>query len=115
MAIATQEVNAAVEKVAKEGARKSALKLTPVLRDQAFRAEWPSEIVIELSVKAEDENLYISYPDEFDSRIEDLEYGSQSQPPRPVLRPFMARYASNLEEEITESVVDILSDMGALS
>ena len=108
-------MNAAIERAAKDVARKSALKLTPVLRDQAFRAEWPPELILQLTVKAEDENLYISYPEEFDSRIEDLEYGTQNQAPRPVLRPFMARYASNLEQEVSESVVNILADIGALS
>jgi len=108
-------VNVAMEKAAKKIAASAANKLTSQLREMAYRAEWPSDIIVQLSVKAEGENLYISYPDSLNTQIENLEYGTPDTAPTAVIRPFMARYAENLETEVSESIVDILSNMGAFN
>jgi hypothetical protein len=114
MAIVAQ-VNAAMENAAKDVARKSALKLTPVLRDMAFRAEWPSDIIIQLNVEAVDSDLVVSYPDDLEERINDLEYGSEESPASPVIRPFTYRFSKELEREVSETLVDILDEMGVLN
>jgi hypothetical protein len=88
--------------------------LTASLRDRAYRAEWPSDVIIQLNVKAKDGALYIDYPDELDERINNLEYGSEGVSPQAVLRPFMSRYASHMEEDFSNSVVDVLAEIGAL-
>jgi hypothetical protein len=104
-----------MEKAAKDVARKSALKLTPVLRDMAFRAEWPSDIIIQLRVDAVDADLVVAYPEDLDDRINDLEYGTESTPASPVIRPFTYRFSKELEQEVSETLTDILYRMGALN
>ena len=88
--------------------------LTADLRDKAYKAEWPSDIIIQLSVKAKEGALYIEYPDELDERINNLEYGSEGVSPQAVFRPFMSRYATHMESDFSNSVVDVLAEIGAL-
>ena len=88
--------------------------LTASLRDRAYRAEWPSDIIIQLSVKAKDGVLYIEYPDDLDDRISTLEYGAEGVSPQAVIRPFMSRYATHMEEDFSMSIVDVLAEIGAL-
>jgi hypothetical protein len=114
MAIVAQ-VNATMENAAKDVARKSALKLTPVLRDMAFRAEWPSDIIIQLKVDAVDANLVVSYPEELEERINNLEYGSEDSSATPVIRPFTYRFSKNLEQEVSDTLANILAEMGVLN
>jgi hypothetical protein len=108
-------MNAALENAAKDVARKSALKLTPVLRDMAFRAEWPSDIIVQLKVDAVDSDLVISYPEDLEDRIHDLEYGGEDAAPKSVIRAFTYRYAKELEQEVSETLVDIMAEMGVLN
>jgi hypothetical protein len=108
-------VNATLENAAKDVARKSALKLTPVLRDMAYKAEWPSDIIVELKVEAVDANLVVSYPEGLEDRIQDLEYGGENTPPKPVIRQFNYRYAKHLEEEVSDTLANILAEMGVLN
>jgi hypothetical protein len=114
MAIVAQ-VNVTLEKAAKDVAQKSAHKLTPVLRDMAFRAEWPPEIIIQLKVDAVDTNLVISYPENLEEQINNLEYGTEYSPAKPVIRAFTYRYAEELEEEISDTLGDILIEMGVFN
>jgi hypothetical protein len=88
--------------------------LTASLRDKAYKAEWPPEIIIQLSVKAKDGALYIDYPEDLDEQINTLEYGSEGISPQAVFRPFMSRYASTMENDFSNSVVDVLAEIGAL-
>jgi len=108
-------MNAELQNAAKDVAKKSAIKLTPLLRDMAYKAEWPSDIIIQLEVKAEDANLVVSYPESLEERINDLEYGSEGGAPKPVIRPFNYRYAKNLEEEMSDSLGDVLNEMGVFN
>jgi len=114
MAIVAQ-VNATMEKAAIDVARKSARKLTPVLRNMASSAEWPGEIVIQLSVQSEGPNLVVAYPEDLEEQINELEYGSENTPARPAIRPFTYRYSKQLEAEISETVIDILGEMGVFN
>jgi hypothetical protein len=107
-------VNASLKKAAIAVTKNVEGPLTASLRDKAYKAEWPSDVIIQLNVKAKDGALYIDYPDELDERINNLEYGSEGVSPQAVLRPFMSRYASHMEEEFSNSVVDVLAEIGAL-
>jgi hypothetical protein len=107
-------VNAALNNAAKAVTQNVAGPLTADLRNRAFKAEWPSDIVIQLTVKADEGVLYIEYPDDLEERINDLEYGTEGVSPSPVIRPFMSRYAENMGQDFSNSVVDILAEIGAL-
>ena len=114
MAIVAQ-MNQAIEAAAKDAAKKAARKLTPVLRNQAVAAGWPSDIVLNLTVESVNGVLYIDYPDADAQRVDDLEYGALGSSPTAVIRPFMARYASHLEEIMSNAIVDVINEMGVFS
>lgn len=108
-------MKSSIEAAAKDAAIKSADRLTPVLRNMAIAADWPSDITLNLTVKAKDGSLYIDYPEELEDRINDLEYGQRDQAPNPVLRSFSTRFASHLEEVMSNASVDVLTDMGVFN
>lgn len=115
MAIVAQ-VNSILEQAANKSAKKSADKLTPVLRYEAAKAGWPGDIIVNLNVRAKDGSLYIEYPEDMDTRINDLEYGDgKDAAPNAVIRPFMARYSSHLEEIVSGTLVDIMGEMGVFN
>jgi len=93
----------------------TASRLTSLLRDFAYRAEWPVDVIIQLSVKVEESNLVVSYPDEIHDEVNDLEYGTSGTSPRAVLRPFVSRLGSFLEQEVSEGVIDTLAFMGVFN
>ena len=108
-------MKSSIEAAAKDAAIKSADRLTPVLRNMAIAADWPSDITLNLTVKAKDGVLYIDYPEELEDRINDLEYGQRDQAPNAVLRSFSTRFASHLEEVMSNASVDVLTDMGVFN
>lgn len=108
-------MNKTIEAAAKDAAIKSADRLTSVLRNMAIAADWPSDIVFNLTVKAQDGSLVIDYPEEFEDRINDLEYGQRDQAPNAVLRAFSSRFASHLEEIMSDTTVNVLADMGVFN
>lgn len=107
-------MNAILKDAAVAATKNLSAPLTAALRDRAYRAEWPADIVLELSVKASDGALYIEYPERLEERIQDLEYGTEETAPRTVLRSFMYRYAAHMETDVTNSVVNVLAEIGAL-
>jgi hypothetical protein len=107
-------VNATLQNAAIVVTKNVAGPLTAELRNMAFKAEWPSDIIVQLTVKADEGALYIEYPDDVEERINDLEYGAEGVSPSPVIRPFMSRYAQNMEQDFSNSIVDILAEIGAL-
>ena len=107
-------MNAALKKAAIAVTQNVEGPLTAALRDKAYKSEWPSDIIIQLSVKAKDGALYIDYPENLEERINDLEYGTEGVSPQAVFRPFMSRYASTMENDLSNSVVDVLAEIGAL-
>jgi hypothetical protein len=107
-------VNAALKKAALAVTKNVEGPLTADLRDKAYKSGWPADIIIQLNVKAKDGALYIDYPESLDQRINDLEYGLEGVSPQAVFRPFMSRYASTMEVDFSNSVVDVLAEIGAL-
>jgi hypothetical protein len=108
-------VNKTIEAAAKDAATQSANKLTPILRNMAIAANWPSDIVLSLTVKAQDGKLVIDYPETFEDRINDLEYGQRDQAPSAVLRSFVSRFASHLEEIMSNTSMTVLSELGVFN
>ena len=108
-------MNQAIQNAAIDVAKKAAEYLTPKLRDAATAANWPSDVVISLTVKSDKGALYIDYPETFEERINNLEYGEVGQSPNAVFRPFFARYSEHLEELMSDAVVNILAEVGAIN
>lgn len=98
-----------------EAAMKAAQTLTLSLRDKAAQAGWPADIVVQLSVVAVDGDLRFDYPEELSSKVEDLEYGTVNSTPSAVLRPFEARFVSDIAEMMDSEYLDALYDMGAFN
>lgn len=93
----------------------TAARLTSSLRDMAYRAEWPTDVIVQLVIKSEDSNLFIYYPEELEEQINNLEYGTPNQAPQSVFRPFIARFASELEQDVSEGIIDTLAFMGVFN
>lgn len=68
---------------------KAARKLTSRLRREAYSAGWPTPASRFLVVEYGDGQYTVKYPKALSSKILDLEYGNQSTPPTPVIRPFI--------------------------
>lgn len=73
-------------------------RFTPVLRNMAFDAGWPSEIVSSLSLTMEKGTVNISYPEKYKNKIKELEFASI--PPRSVLRAFVLRTEREAGKEL---------------
>jgi len=94
--------------------KKAADSLTPKLREAATAANWPSDVVVSIAVKADKDSLYIDYPETFEERINNLEYGEVNQSPNAVFRPFFAKYSTYLEEFIGTAMANMLVKNGGL-
>jgi hypothetical protein len=87
----------------------SSISLTAELRRHALNRGWPSEIVNSLAVVKNGGLLDITYPEQFRTQIENLEYGDGPNPPSPVLRSFNYRadqLAEDIYEETHESLIE---------
>lgn len=67
----------------------AAAKLTSKLRRDAFSAGWPSGVSRRLQVQYSEGQYVVRYPKAITSRVMDLEYGNQENPPSPVIRTFV--------------------------
>lgn len=56
----------------------------------AANAGWPEAIVNQLSVIVKAGDLEISYPPSITKQINDLEYGTETEPPKMAIRRFQA-------------------------
>ena len=88
--------------------------LTKELQSDAMSAGWPSTYSKALSVRINESNVYIDYPANLVQEIEDLEYGTESQPPKPILRMFIDRHSDDFQSIFAESSVNYLFDSGVL-
>jgi len=104
-------VNAVVETAVKDAAEKASEQLTPMLQQLAIAAGWPADVAFSLSVKPKDGELHVSYPEELDEQINNLEYGTPSSAPASVIRPFVARIGSHIGNVLEDSVVAIMEEM----
>lgn len=82
---------------------KHAKRLSATLRRQAYQAGWPSSVARFLQVSYVNGIFAVGYPKQAAKEIEDLEYGTQDNPPSPVILRFMNRideYSAPLDEEL---------------
>lgn len=63
---------------------------TSRLQAHAAKHNWPDEVVSKLSIIHDGKQHKISYPKSIEEQVLALEYGTQSVPPLPALRTFMA-------------------------
>jgi hypothetical protein len=73
-----------------QGQQHSAKKLTSQLRRKAYESGWPTDASRHLKVVSTDSKYRVSYPQKHAAAIEDAEYGTESTPPNPVVRQFIA-------------------------
>jgi hypothetical protein len=76
--------------------------LTKELQKFASASGWPSNVVSQLSIQNDGYDLVIAYPDHLEQKIEELEYGTQSMPPRSVIRPFTNRYSREAYNRLSD-------------
>ena len=72
-----------------EGARFDTFKTTIALQKYCSDAGWPTEVVNNLSIINNNNEHVIYYPPYLTSKVNDLEYGTISNPPSYVLRKFL--------------------------
>jgi hypothetical protein len=104
-------VNTAVETAVKDVAEKASTRLTPMLQQFALAAGWPSNVALNLSVDTRGSELHVSYPNELDDQVNNLEYGTPGSAPTSVIRPFVARMGNSMGNILEESVMDIMAEM----
>lgn len=90
-------------------------ELTQKLQEAAIAAKWPVGVAKSLSITFNGTVISCSYPDEFAKDIEDLEYGTPSQGPSPVLRTFTDKHNDQIVSSLADWAVDDLYEAGALS
>jgi hypothetical protein len=89
--------------------------LTRDLRSDARAAGWPKKVCNSLSVVIDGTTISAAYPTQFTSEVEDLEYGSKSQRPNPVIRTFIAKHSELITKAIAEWSINYMSDEGVFS
>lgn len=88
--------------------------LTKQLRKEATNANWPASVVKNLSVKTVKTGITISYPQDIEAEVGDLEYGTMNTPPSPVLRKFVVNNSAVISDTMLESSLNYLEDMGVI-
>jgi hypothetical protein len=88
----------------------AAYTLIPILNAQltsmAHAAMWPAHIVEALFVDYQEDDLIVDYPDSLGDEVDDLEYGSTTTLPNPVIRPFVARCDAIIKHVLGSQTVD---------
>ena len=100
--------------------RSAVKELLPTLTDQlrtlAKTSQWPGRVINNLSVESTDDfTLYVDYPEEMSTEVEDLEYGSPGQIPNAVIRPFILRSEPTIAKVLEKkTVTDLFTGMGIM-
>lgn len=89
-------------------------QLTAELRSEAAAADWPEEIVSQLSITWDGNNLAVAYPPEIASTVENLEYGSFSDKPNSVIRGFIYRCVPIVQNVFMNRTMPLLMDAEGL-
>lgn len=89
-------------------------RFTGTLRDMAYDAGWPNDIVSSMSLTYEGGSVQISYPERYTQAVNDLEFGKEGQPPNSVIRTFMLRYQSKATEELSYLIADDIYKNGGV-
>lgn len=74
-------------------------ELTRTLHSEAAKADWPEEVYSLMRVIVDDDKvLKISYPHQIRAEVRDLEYGTDTEPPRPLLRRVKGPFSAMVEK-----------------
>lgn len=84
------------------------------LNKRANAAKWPEGVVPFLDVDMVDGSIVITYPQELQEQIEDLEYGKTSMFPNPVLRPFVNSASIKLQWAVEAAFVHYIERTGGI-
>jgi hypothetical protein len=87
-------------------------ELTVSLHDMARSANWPGDLINSLEVINDNGFIYVSYPNQFKERIENLEYGNRNDAPNAVIRPFINREVYTLAKETKSGIMDYIKETG---
>jgi len=96
--------------LAPAAAKQAADKLDPKLKQSAMAKGWHHEI----DVVAKDGKVMISYQEEQEGDIFDVEYGNKDVSPNSVIRPFISGSQAALADSIAEAAINHLFDTGIL-
>ena len=82
----------------------------------ASTSGWPANLTNALFIKYDNNyNLYIDYPSELATEIEDKEYGELNGLPNAAIRPFMYRSQAMIAALIADKVIgELFEEMGIL-
>lgn len=95
--------------------RKKERDLTKALIAQAAQAGWPRNLANSLRVRVANDDIMVTYPPLLAREIEDLEYGSLDEGPRPVFRRFVEQQYATLNKALEDALSEILSTKGGLA
>jgi hypothetical protein len=87
--------------------------LNQKLQKYASDAGWPENIVNELYIDFINGTGEVEYPEEYAKQIEDLEYGTPGQPPKPFLRVFK-EHIKSYNEFYENTLTEIFFDSGVV-
>lgn len=83
-------------------------QLSTAIRSQATTAGWPAALAAALNVKVTDKAITVQYPEALTQQIEDLEYGTFTDTPKPVIRKFIEANSDMLSETLANWTVSYL-------
>ena len=84
-------------------------RLTTQLRDLAGKAGWPSSVIAAMSVRGLGDSWEVTVAPRAKEIVSDLEYGTQTSAPNPVLR----RFASQMGQIADRAAGAALENLGA--
>ena len=95
-----------LEAAGKQGAVFEAGQLSAELQQYARAAGWPENICTQLRIRQEDGEYIASFASSIADQVNDLEYGTQTTPPSPVIRTFLTTQISthHFERGISDSL-----------
>lgn len=108
------DLSADTKEFASDIAESDLTLLTKELRARARSAQWPEYITNSLEVTSNEGRVYVSYPDDFKSQIDDLEYGNLSNLPKPVLRSFVSEAQKYLALVLKTRVAEDFFENGGI-
>jgi hypothetical protein len=86
-----------------------AKRLTSALRRRALGSGWPTRVSRQLTVTYTGEAYKITYPDMVRDEVVDLEYGTTSDLPHPLMRQFVAGI-DKLSAPLAKDIVKIFKN-----
>jgi len=86
-------------------------QLEALLAISADAMGWPDDVIAQLAVSYEDGKLTLTYPEAIAKQVDDLEYGSEGNPPRALIRNFSRRAENSIQKSLANNTLDLLLEM----